>query len=109
MPLKVTLARRPPPPTLLQAIARDGIYPVLSPLQKGSLKGDEPRRALIVTYLLAQTGLLIGGIDAVGAHPDHFLSPHPHPSPSPRPRPQLTPNPSVQRPIVAPHLRSLPS
>ena len=50
---------------IMQAIARDNIFPVLAPLAPGSLKGDEPRRALVVTYLLAQTGLFIGGIDAV--------------------------------------------
>ena len=50
---------------IMQAIARDDVYPVLAPLKRGAQRGDEPRRALLVTYLLAQTGLLVGGIDAV--------------------------------------------
>ena len=50
---------------IMQALARDQIYPPLRPFAQGSLKGDEPRRALVLTYLLAQSGLFIGGIDAV--------------------------------------------
>ena len=49
----------------MQALARDQIFPPLRIFSKGSAHGDEPRRALVLTYLLAQCGLLVGGIDAV--------------------------------------------
>ena len=39
---------------IMQALARDRIYPVLAPLGAGSPVGDEPRRALVLTYLIAQ-------------------------------------------------------
>ena len=50
---------------IMQALARDQIFPPLRIFSKGSVHGDEPRRALVLTYLLAQCGLLVGGIDAV--------------------------------------------
>ena len=50
---------------IMQALARDNIYPGLSIFRTGTRKGDEPRRALILTYLLAQAGLFYGGIDAI--------------------------------------------
>lgn len=49
---------------IMQAIARDRILP-LAPFAHGALRGDEPRRALCLTWALAQCGLFIGGIDAV--------------------------------------------
>lgn len=39
-------------PRVLQAIARDKLLSPLNPFAKGSLRGDEPRRALIITYLM---------------------------------------------------------
>ena len=50
---------------IMQAIARDGIYPCLRTFGAGARVGDEPRRALLLTYLLAQAGLFYGGIDAL--------------------------------------------
>ena len=50
---------------IMQALARDGIYPPLRLFARGSIQGDEPRRALVLTYTLAQAGLFYGGIDAV--------------------------------------------
>ena len=50
---------------IMQALARDRIYPPLSVFSTGTVQGDEPRRALILTYALAQAGLFYGGIDAV--------------------------------------------
>ena len=50
---------------IMQALARDGIYPQLRAFATGAAQGDEPRRALVLTYLLAQAGLFYGGIDAV--------------------------------------------
>jgi amino acid transporter len=34
---------------IMQAIARDGIYPWLRVFAKGSVEGDEPRRALVLS------------------------------------------------------------
>ena len=85
--LGVVLTRLAP-----QAIARDDIFPLFGPFKRGALKGDEPRRALVLTYVLAQAaalvlaaiqlsnscccaervvvaaqaGLFYGGIDAIG-------------------------------------------
>ena len=50
---------------IMQALARDRIYPPLRVFATGALDGDEPRRALVLTYLLAQAGLFYGGIDAL--------------------------------------------
>ena len=50
---------------IMQALARDNIYPPFKVFAPGTLNGDEPRRALVLTYLLAQAGLFYGGIDAV--------------------------------------------
>jgi amino acid transporter len=40
-------------PRVLQAVARDRLLPILAPFAKGSLHGDEPRRALLLTGVLA--------------------------------------------------------
>ena len=31
----------------------------------GTVKGDEPRRAVVLTYVIAQSAIFIGGLDAV--------------------------------------------
>jgi len=49
---------------ILQALARDDLFP-LRYFAKGTTKGDEPRRAVLVTYILAQLGCLVGDLDAV--------------------------------------------
>lgn len=49
-------------PRLLQAIARDGIIPFLGPFAKSSSRG-EPTRALVVTILICQCGILLGNVD----------------------------------------------
>ena len=64
---------------IMQALARDRIYPCLQTFAQGSLRGDEPRRALILTYLLAQAGLFYGGIDAVAPRTSPVPTPY-HPS-----------------------------
>jgi potassium/chloride transporter 9 len=43
---------------LLQALARDNLIPGLSIFAQGSGRNDEPRNAVIVTYLLAQCTML---------------------------------------------------
>lgn len=50
-------------PRLVQAVANDGIIPVLSFFQK--VHNGEPRRALLLTYVIAQAAVLIGSLDAV--------------------------------------------
>ncbi|KAH0949118.1 hypothetical protein HN011_009988, partial [Eciton burchellii] len=49
-------------PRLLQAIAKDGIIPFLAPFAISSSRG-EPTRALIVTVLICQCGILLGNVD----------------------------------------------
>ena len=49
---------------LLQAIATDELFPIKF-FAKGSKKGNEPRRAVIATWFVAQLGLFIGDLDAV--------------------------------------------
>ncbi|XP_070149293.1 solute carrier family 12 member 4 isoform X1 [Polyergus mexicanus] len=49
-------------PRLLQAIAKDGIIPFLTPFATSSSRG-EPTRALILTVLICQCGILLGNVD----------------------------------------------
>ena len=48
---------------ILQAIARDDLFSFFRPFAKGSLVGDEPRRAAILTYVFSQLVLFMGSID----------------------------------------------
>uniref|UniRef100_A0A1Q3G591 Putative amino acid transporter n=2 Tax=Culex tarsalis TaxID=7177 RepID=A0A1Q3G591_CULTA len=49
-------------PRLLQAIAKDSIIPFLEPFAVSSKRG-EPTRALILTLLICQCGILLGNVD----------------------------------------------
>ncbi|XP_052839351.1 solute carrier family 12 member 6 isoform X2 [Drosophila gunungcola] len=49
-------------PRLLQAIARDEIIPFLAPFAKSSKRG-EPTRALLLTIVICQCGILLGNVD----------------------------------------------
>ncbi|XP_037715715.1 solute carrier family 12 member 6 isoform X2 [Drosophila subpulchrella] len=49
-------------PRLLQAIARDEIIPFLAPFAKSSSRG-EPTRALLLTIVICQGGILLGNVD----------------------------------------------
>lgn len=49
-------------PRLLQAIARDGIIPILEPFCVSSSRG-EPTRALILTLCICECGVLLGNVD----------------------------------------------
>ncbi|KRY57682.1 Solute carrier family 12 member 6 [Trichinella britovi] len=51
-------------PRLLQSIAKDNLLPFLNPFSVMT-KYNEPFRALIVTALIAEASLMIGGIDYV--------------------------------------------
>lgn len=46
-------------PRLLQAIAKDEIIPFLAPFAKSSKRG-EPVRALLLTLVICQCGILLG-------------------------------------------------
>ena len=50
---------------ILQALARDNIYPILRPFAFGSRLGDEPRVAIVICWAIAQAGLLLGDLSAV--------------------------------------------
>lgn len=57
-------------PRILQALARDQIFPVLSPFAFGTERGDEPRRGLWLTLVMTLIVLLVAGNgegDALGA------------------------------------------
>ncbi|CAL7949519.1 unnamed protein product [Xylocopa violacea] len=49
-------------PRLLQAIAKDSIIPFLTPFATSSSRG-EPTRALVLTVLICQCGILLGNVD----------------------------------------------
>ncbi len=50
-------------PRILQAMSLDGITPRF--FAKGVGKDNEPRRALLLTFILAEVGILIGELDAI--------------------------------------------
>mmetsp|Transcript_27269 Transcript_27269/g.37945 ORF Transcript_27269/g.37945 Transcript_27269/m.37945 type:complete len:916 (-) Transcript_27269:142-2889(-) len=50
---------------ILQALARDEIFPGIKWAGKGTLKGDEPWVAVLVTWGIAQACMFIGGLDAI--------------------------------------------
>ncbi|MFO8088121.1 MAG: hypothetical protein R6T91_10025 [Bacteroidales bacterium] len=52
-------------PRIMQAIAIDKILP--SFLAKGHGKNNEPRQAIIATFLIAEAGILIGDLNAIAA------------------------------------------
>ena len=53
-------------PRVLQAVARDKIIPALNPFSRGTIKGDEPRRALIFTLVISIGIILWAGKDSQG-------------------------------------------
>jgi len=52
-------------PRILQAFARDGIFKPLAFLGKGSGPNAEPRRAIVVTLLVAQAAIMLGDLNAI--------------------------------------------
>lgn len=54
-------------PRILQAVARDRILGFIQPFSKGTLKGDEPRRALLLTGGITLLVLLWAGNESGGA------------------------------------------
>ncbi len=52
-------------PRILQAFARDDIFDWIKIFSQGSGKSNEPRRATILTFLIAQGGILLGDLNAI--------------------------------------------
>lgn len=52
-------------PRVLQALARDGVFSRLKYFQLGSGRNREPRRAIVLTFLIAQCGILLGDLNTV--------------------------------------------
>ena len=52
-------------PRILQALGRDGVFPLLQYFQPGSGRNHEPRRAIVLTFLLAQCGIMLGDLDTI--------------------------------------------
>ena len=52
-------------PRILQALARDKIFPRLTPFGMGSGASAEPRRAVLATFVIAQVGILAGDLDLI--------------------------------------------
>ncbi len=52
-------------PRILQAFARDNIFPRLRWFARGSGRCGEPRRAVALTFLIAQLGVLAGELDTI--------------------------------------------
>ena len=52
-------------PRILQAFARDNVFGRLRWFDRASGRSGEPRRAIVLTFLIAQTGILAGDLDTV--------------------------------------------
>ncbi len=52
-------------PRILQAFARDEIFPALNFFAIGSGPTSEPRRATVLTFVIAQICILLGDLDAI--------------------------------------------
>ncbi|MGI9471117.1 MAG: amino acid permease [Rubripirellula sp.] len=52
-------------PRILQSLARDRLFPRLEPLGAKSGKNSEPRRAIFVTFLISQAGVLLADLDTI--------------------------------------------
>ncbi|MDD2240239.1 MAG: amino acid permease [Kiritimatiellae bacterium] len=52
-------------PRILQAFARDDIFHRLKWFARGSGRSGEPRRAIVLTFLIAQAGVFAGDLDVI--------------------------------------------
>nr|MDA3963099.1 amino acid permease [Planctomycetota bacterium] len=52
-------------PRILQALARDRVFPILNPFAAGSGASGEPRRATVLSFLIAQAGVMLGDLNAI--------------------------------------------
>ena len=46
-------------PRILQAFAKDNVFPLLRPFAVGTKKNNEPRRAIILTFLISQLAIIM--------------------------------------------------
>ena len=46
-------------PRILQAFAKDNVFPILRPFATGAGDANEPRRAIILTFLISQVAILL--------------------------------------------------
>ena len=52
-------------PRILQALAKDRIFGILNIFIQGSNKSGEPRRAIIMTFLIAEFSVMLGNLDMI--------------------------------------------
>lgn len=52
-------------PRILQAFARDNVFPVLRVFAAGSGRDDEPRLAIVTTFVISQTAIFLADLDAI--------------------------------------------
>ena len=52
-------------PRILQSLARDRLFRTLNPMGVGSERDGEPRRAIFVTFLIAQIGILFADLNSI--------------------------------------------
>lgn len=52
-------------PRILQALARDHIFPSIRIFARGSNAGNEPRHATVLTFVIAEACILLGDLDAI--------------------------------------------
>lgn len=52
-------------PRILQAFARDNIFQKIKWFAAGSGKADEPRRAIVLTFLISQAGIMAGDLNSI--------------------------------------------
>ena len=52
-------------PRILQSLARDRLFPRLAPLGATSGTGAEPRRAILVTFVISQTGIMLADLNSI--------------------------------------------
>jgi len=58
---------------ILQAMARDEIFPYTKIFAYGTEVGDEPRNAVIFTWIVAQTCCLVGNLDTIAQYISLFF------------------------------------
>ncbi len=52
-------------PRILQSLARDRLFITLTPLGAASQRDGEPRRAIVVTFLIAQAGIMLADLNSI--------------------------------------------
>jgi amino acid transporter len=52
-------------PRILHSLARDRMFSVLTPLGRSSGKTSEPRRAILVTFVISQSGIMLADLNTI--------------------------------------------